>query len=58
MATASEKAQCMYRYAESGKSAITVQRSVSSDADGRLPLFKKCSHVFNGIDSEWGFPVD
>jgi hypothetical protein len=27
MATASEKAQCMYRYAESEKSAVTVQRN-------------------------------
>jgi len=31
MATASEKTQCMYWYAESGKSAVTVQRNYRRD---------------------------
>jgi hypothetical protein len=31
MATASEKAQCLYRYAESGKSAVIVQRNYRLD---------------------------
>jgi hypothetical protein len=31
MATASEKAQCLYWYAESGKSAVIVQRNYRLD---------------------------
>jgi hypothetical protein len=56
MARASEKAQCVYWYAESGTSVFWIVNVQMILNTASLQGF--FTPVFNGVDSGWCFPVN